>query len=117
MPEPPLELFRRACGLSRPLSLECEVFGEPDVGPTQHEFDAPFVLIGRDSRSDLVLNHPQISRRHAFFQAIAGRVFCVDLESRTNLYWEGESDPRTRGWLGHGRRLAVGPYRLRWAGA
>jgi pSer/pThr/pTyr-binding forkhead associated (FHA) protein len=117
MPEPPLELFRRACGLSKPLSLECEAFGEPDVGPTQHHFDGPFVLIGRDPRSELVLDHPEISRRHAFFQVIAGRVFCVDLESRTKLYWEGESDPRTRGWLDQGRRLAIGPYRVRWARA
>jgi pSer/pThr/pTyr-binding forkhead associated (FHA) protein len=117
MPESPLEFFRRACGLSKPLSLECEALGEPDVGPTQHRFDGPFVLIGRDPRSDLVLNHPQVSRRHAFFQAIAGRVFCIDLESRTNLYWEGESNPRTRGWLDQGCRVAIGSYGLRCAGA
>src|SRR5438309_157508 len=116
MPESPLELFRLACGLSKPLLLECETLEEPDVGPTQHGFDGPFLLIGRDPRSDLVLNHPQVSRRHAFFQVIAGRVFCIDLESRTKLYWEGESAPRTRGWLDQGRRLAVGPYGLRWAG-
>src|SRR6516165_9409557 len=82
MSESPLELFRRACGLSKPLSLECEPLGQPDVDPAQYCFDGPFVLIGRDPRSDLVLNDPQVSRRHAFFQAIAGRVFCIDLESR-----------------------------------
>jgi pSer/pThr/pTyr-binding forkhead associated (FHA) protein len=117
MSESPLELFRRACGLSKPLSLECEPLGQPDVDPAQYCFDGPFVLIGRDPRSDLVLNDPQVSRRHAFFQAIAGRVFCIDLESRTKLYWEGESGPRSRGWLDQRRRLAVGPYGLRWAGS
>jgi pSer/pThr/pTyr-binding forkhead associated (FHA) protein len=102
--------------MSNSLLWECEALGEPDVGPAQHRFEGPFLLVGRDPRSDLVLNHPQVSRRHAFFQAIAGRVYCIDLESRTKLYWEGESAPRTRGWLDQGRRLAVGPYGLRWAG-
>jgi pSer/pThr/pTyr-binding forkhead associated (FHA) protein len=111
----PLERFRRACGLDDPLTLEYQEAGGSPGAYVPYRFGGPFALVGRDPRSDLVLDDPQVSRRHALLQVIEGRVFCIDLQSRLQLYWEGEDQPRTRGWLDPGRRLRIGPYRVRWS--
>jgi pSer/pThr/pTyr-binding forkhead associated (FHA) protein len=116
MNEPALELFRNACGLTTPLALEFDEAGGPTADSAVRHFDYPFVMIGRDPRSDLVLEHAQISRRHTFLQAIAGRIFVVDLHSRTKVYWEGEEAPRSHGWLDPARFIQVGPYQIRRAG-
>ena len=109
--EPALELFRKACGLYAPLTLE---FGES--GQSTQTFDCPFVLIGRDSRSDLVLDDSEVSRRHAFLQAIEeGRIYVVDLNSRTKVSWEGQETPCSQGWLDSDRFIQLGPFRIRRA--
>src|SRR5262245_16102277 len=114
MPESALELFRTACGLYAPLALEChDPTGSPG-GYTPYHFECPFLLVGRDRQSDLILEGPQVSRRHAFIQIIRGRPFCIDLESRTKLRWERETEPRARGWLDPCRSVKVGPYEIRW---
>jgi pSer/pThr/pTyr-binding forkhead associated (FHA) protein len=111
-----LELFRKACGLSAPLALECEAPSRSAAASATRSFDHPFVLVGRDRRSDLFLEHSQVSRHHAFLQTIAGRVFVTDLQSRTKVYWEGEESPRAEGWFDHDRFIQVGPYRIRRIG-
>ena len=108
------KLFREACGLKAPLTLECAGPGRSHDRRSPYRRDEPFALLGRDGCSDLVLDDPQVSRRHAFLQAIEGRVFCFDLESRTKLIWEGEVSPRPGGWLEPGREIKVGPYAIRW---
>jgi pSer/pThr/pTyr-binding forkhead associated (FHA) protein len=113
-PEPALELFRKACGLNASLALECAKTGRSTAPSLTRAFDCPFVLVGRDPTSDLVLDDGQVSRRHTFLQSIAGRILVTDLESRTKVYWEGEETPRSRGWLDPNRFIQVGPYRLRW---
>ena len=113
MHEPALELFRRACGLIAPLALEWEDAGRSTVASAPRSFNSPFVLVGRGSRSDLVLDEASVSRRHALLQAIAGRVFVIDLQSRTKVYWEGEEAPRSRGWLDQQGFIQVGSYRIR----
>jgi pSer/pThr/pTyr-binding forkhead associated (FHA) protein len=111
-----LELFRRACGLQVPLVLECQDSERPDANRSDHRFEEPFVLVGRDRRSDLVLDHPSISKRHAWLQAIDGRVSCIDLQSRTGVLRDGEREPLARTWLAPGVRLGLGPFRIRWCG-
>src|SRR5262249_40316867 len=110
-----IELFRNACGLSSPLSLHCAEAGQPTGGSIAETFDCPFVVVGRDSRSDLVLESDQVSRRHAYLQAVGGRIYVVDLESRSKLFWEGDEAPRSQGWLDAGRFIRIGPYLLRQA--
>jgi pSer/pThr/pTyr-binding forkhead associated (FHA) protein len=116
MNEPALELFRNACGLGVPLALDCEDASGSSAGSAICQFDYPFVLIGRDPRSDLILDDAQISRRHTFLQAVAGRILVVDLHSRTKILWEGEETPRSQGWLDQDRYIQVGPYRIRRTG-
>ena len=117
MNERALELFRTACGLCAPLGLECEGPIGSAAGSSARSFDCPYVLVGRDPGSDLILDDGQVSRRHAILQVVAGRVFVFDLQSRSKVCWEGEEAPRSRGWLVEGRSIRVGPYRIRRSGS
>ncbi|MGZ3354183.1 MAG: FHA domain-containing protein [Isosphaeraceae bacterium] len=116
MPESALELFRDACGLRAPLALECQDASRTIEGFDTHQLDCPFALIGRDPRSDVVLHGAEVSRRHAFFQVVDGRIFCIDLNSRTQLHWEEETEQRTHGWLDPGCTVWIGPYGIRQTG-
>ena len=116
MNEPALELFRKACGLSAPLALEWEEAGGSTVASAPRCFDSPFVLVGRNPRSDLILDDKTVSRRHALLQAVAGRVFVIDLQSRSKVYWEGEEAPRSQGWFDQDGFIQVGRYRIRRSG-
>src|SRR5262249_30421833 len=53
---------------------------------------------------------PAVSQRHAYLQVIAGRVFCVDLLSRSGLHRDGTS--LRSGWLGGDQVLGIGPFRV-----
>src|SRR5208282_6418572 len=81
-----------------------------------HQLDCPFATIGRDPRSDVVLHGAEVSRFHAFFQVVEGRIFCIDLNSRTQLRWEGETEQRAHGWLDPGNTVWIGPHGIRQAG-
>ena len=116
MPESALELFRDACGLRAPLALECQDASRTHVGAVTYQLECPFAVIGRDSQSDLVLNGPAVSRRHAFVQVIDGRAFCIDLDSRTQLCWDGQAENQTRGWLDAQRTCRIGPFAIRRVG-
>jgi pSer/pThr/pTyr-binding forkhead associated (FHA) protein len=113
MSDQSLELYRKACGLTDPLVLECDSPSQSAVTSFCRSFECPSLLIGRDPRSDLVLENKAVSRRHVFMQAVAGRLLVIDLQSRTKVYWEGEETPRDRGWLDPGHFIQVGPYRIR----
>jgi pSer/pThr/pTyr-binding forkhead associated (FHA) protein len=105
----PLELFLEACGATGPLQLGVQQPGKPEV--VRRAFQQPFIVAGRDPGTDLPLDHQQVSRRHAYLQVIAGRLFCVDLRSRTGTHWE--SGPRQSGWLGPGQVIGIGPFGIR----
>jgi pSer/pThr/pTyr-binding forkhead associated (FHA) protein len=103
------EFFLAACGSSEPLRI--------GVGPRDETlletstFRRPFLVIGRRPESDLVLDHWQVSRRHAYLQLIEGRYYCVDLGSRTGTHG-GDATERS-GWLERGRAIRIGPYAVR----
>ena len=103
--------FLSACGVSDPLMLEIE--GPGFRAAERRTFPGPFALIGRDDRADLLLDHDLISRRHTYLQLIDGRLFFVDLESRTGTN-TGEAAVES-GWLAPGESLALGPFNVRWA--
>jgi pSer/pThr/pTyr-binding forkhead associated (FHA) protein len=111
-----MRVFLDACGLSSALTLECDDPGLPATASVCHERGLPFVIIGRDPRSDFRLNDPLISRRHAYLQVIAGRLFCIDLESRSQIRWEGADEPATKRWLEQKQFIWLGRYRIRWRG-
>jgi anti-anti-sigma regulatory factor len=79
--------------------------------PIEVTIGGPFGLIGRDESCACRLNHPDVSRRHAYLQAIFGRVFCVDLGSRNGTHW-GDTAKKS-GWLDPNVPIRTGPYQIR----
>ena len=107
-----VELFTEACNAAGPLHLSV---GETDrAAPLRRVFHQPFVVIGRHPTTDLLLDHWRVSRRHAYLQVVKGRLFCIDLGSRTGTEWDDgtkESD-----WLDPDRSIFIGPYEIgRWS--
>jgi len=102
-----MESFLTACGIDEPLQLFVEHQSEGEV----RLLHQPFAVIGRDPRADVVLDHSQVSRRHVYLQVVNGRIFWVDLESRTGT--RGERKSQKFGWLERGQSLCVGPYTIR----
>jgi pSer/pThr/pTyr-binding forkhead associated (FHA) protein len=60
--------------------------------------------------TDLMLDHRRVSRRHAYFQVVAGRLFCLDLGSRTGIEWDNGS--KESGWLDAGRKVSIGTFTI-----
>src|SRR5262249_42198240 len=80
-------------------------------GAERLSWNQPFVVIGRTPGMDVVLDDPAVSRRHAYLQVIGNRVACVDLGSRTGVFWGSER--RHSGWLKSGEAVRMGPFRIR----
>lgn len=108
-----LDLFVEACEAQTPLQLE--IRSSLKQHRTVCTLDQPYALVGREGEVDLCLPHSDVSRRHAYLQVLGGRVFCVDLMSRSGIMWPEER--RTSGWMLSGQTLALGPYGLRLARA
>jgi len=101
--------FREACGASGPLRLEWDDW---ETGqPVRRDFERPVVLVGRNPRADLVLDHPLVGVRHAYLQLVEGRLFALDLGSREGLRWGGV--PRKAGWVDRSRPVQVGVTTIR----
>lgn len=90
------------------------VVGQGIAAPVEHEFKYPYAVVGRGDGCDIVLSDAQVSFRHAYFQVIEGRVFCVDLASRNGVAWP--DGPRKFGWVPQNTFLQIGPYRLQVIG-
>jgi pSer/pThr/pTyr-binding forkhead associated (FHA) protein len=105
-----IEHFLQACQAPARLKLQATTADGQPAG----DFNAaqPFALIGRDPANDLYLEDAQVSQRHAYVQVIAGRLFCVDLGSRTGLSCNGVRG--TSGWLDPGQSLEIGPFAIRF---
>lgn len=101
--------FLNTCGISDSLKLIVE---GPDMAQAEMRLlHQPFAIIGRNLRADVVLDHAQVSRRHVYLQVIEGRVFWIDLGSRTGTRVGKYS--QKLGWLEGRRTLGIGPYEIR----
>jgi pSer/pThr/pTyr-binding forkhead associated (FHA) protein len=104
-----MKSFLTACGLADSLQLVIE--NQSEAEGELRLFHQPFVIIGRDTRADMILDHVNVSRRHAYLQVIDGHAFWVDLESRTGIRSGGEF--QKSGWLDSGHQIAIGPFVIR----
>jgi pSer/pThr/pTyr-binding forkhead associated (FHA) protein len=103
--------LQEACGANGPIRLGVAY---PGTGATEYsDIHSAFALIGRDPACDLLLDHEEVDNRHAYLQVMAGRVFCVDLRSRSGTYWENGSEGS--GWLDSDEAIRIGPYQIRLA--
>lgn len=99
--------LRNALGVSQPIRLAVSSEGQPQ--PDYLDIDSPFALIGRGTGCDIVLPQKHVSFRHAYLQAFANRVLCVDLLSSSGIEWDG---PANDGWLTPADRVTVGDTRV-----
>lgn len=101
-----------ATGLKQPLRVA--ITRPPQAEPTVQTLEQPFAVIGRGQGCPVRLESSKVSFRHAYVQAIGGRLYCVDLGSRTGTRWPDGARPH--GWLAPSESLAVGPYELQFTG-
>ena len=107
--DPLIARFANACGATAPLDLRVDLAGGGVLA--EGSIDQPFTLVGRDDACDVTLADPDINPRHVWLQALGGRVFAVDLGSRTGLTWpDGGHGP---GWLDPGTPVRIGSFLLR----
>src|SRR4051794_24472850 len=107
-----MDLFLRACGAGGPLQLYLEW---PGCSEGEYlSFDTPYVVIGHDPGSDLVLEHGEVSGRHTYLQLIGGQLLCVDLGGRGGTAPGG----RRQGvrWIEPRETILIGPYQIRLVG-
>lgn len=99
-----------ACGATGPLRVVVRREDEPAAAALENVLDAPVAVLGRDAAADIVLDDPQVSRRHAVLLVVAGRVLVLDLESRTGIDWAKSGSSES--WLEPGDGIRIGPYRI-----
>src|SRR5438270_12338910 len=69
MSQPAIERFWSDCGGAEPLVLE--VSGPDQPKPERVALRRPFAVVGSRAHSDLRLDGPDVSRKHAYLQLIA----------------------------------------------
>ena len=108
----PLVSFSEACGQVEALKVRLEGIGSTGVA----DFDdcGPALIVGRSRLADIQIDDPEVSGRHAYFQVVAGRIFCVDLGSRIGVDW-GDG-PRPVGWVDPWKGVTIGPAQIRFEG-
>ena len=78
--------------------------------PRLVELAQPCAVVGRADEADITLEGEDVSFRHAYLQRLAGRVFCIDLSSKTGTYWGDKR--RYSGWLSPRKAVRIGGYSL-----
>jgi ABC transport system ATP-binding/permease protein len=89
-------------------------------GPRKHstvigslDLGKPFQTIGRTPDNDIVVNHAQVSSRHAVLVNADGQVFIEDRGSANGTYVRGQRiPPHRRVPVQNGERIYVGPMPL-----
>jgi pSer/pThr/pTyr-binding forkhead associated (FHA) protein len=66
------------------------VIRRQDASPAQIEWSQPLLSIGRDGASDIVIDHPLASRRHARFEQDEVGFLIRDLDSTNGTYVNGD---------------------------
>jgi pSer/pThr/pTyr-binding forkhead associated (FHA) protein len=108
VPDPLIARFADACGSTGSLHLRVDLAGGGALA--EGTVDQPFTLVGRDEACDVTLNDAEVNPRHAWLQVIGGRVFLIDLGSRTGVLWPNGT--RGSGWLEPGAPARLGPFHL-----
>lgn len=106
MDDPLIARFADACGVTGPLTLRVDLV---DGGVlAEGSVAQPFAVVGRDDACEVTLSDAEVNLRHAWLQALGGRVFAIDLGR--GLVWPGGA--RGAGWLDVGTPVRIGPFFL-----
>jgi pSer/pThr/pTyr-binding forkhead associated (FHA) protein len=101
--------FTGACGVDGPLTIS--VVGPSDQERRSVTLQQPFVVIGSDSRCDVVLEDDRVARRHLYLQVLGGRLLAVDLGTKGKSYLGLQPFQTT--WVHQRDFIRVGPFHLR----
>lgn len=78
-----------------------------------YKLDHQAILIGRDSKGKIVIDHPSVSKHHAMIERDDKNIFITDLESNNGTFINGEKlDPNVKTELNPGDRIRVGDRRF-----
>ncbi len=94
-----------------PGMFRLEITAPDDPEPTTQVVSGSFALIGRTEGCTCRLNHQEVARRHAYLQAIYGRLYCLDLGSGGGTYF-GDGQ-RAGGWFDPDSVIRIGGYQIR----
>jgi pSer/pThr/pTyr-binding forkhead associated (FHA) protein len=106
---PQLGAFAWAVGLQEPLRLMCTNIESGNI--SAFEVRVPYAIVGRWPQCAIPLDHPSVSKRHAYLQVVDGQIFFTDLGSRTGLKFDGK--PERCGWFPPDAALTIGQMELR----
>lgn len=91
-----MDAFLHACGVHPALELEVEATSKSRA--TRYSLRQPFAIVGRHPAADLYLDSDGIRPRHVYFQAIEGKVACINV-SMTGTIQTSEAEVETFAWL------------------
>lgn len=109
-----LARFRRECQ-QQTAYLVRVACAESGASPQSFLWDRPSLTVGRGPDCDLILNHAEISRHHAYLQVLGERIYCADLGSRTGTHWAHGATQS--GWVQPDELVSLGPYSLSFESA
>jgi pSer/pThr/pTyr-binding forkhead associated (FHA) protein len=95
---------RFAAAPRAPVDLEVELAVEGRIVALTASEGHPPRVIGRSSEADVALSDPEVSRRHASFQAARGILYLTDLGSRNGTFLNGKK------LAGEGIEVKVGDH-------
>jgi ABC-type multidrug transport system ATPase subunit len=88
---------------------------EPELKLEKVDLSKDRITIGRDSSSDVFINHPVVSKQHAEIVKQDGKFFLVDLGSTNGTFVNGIKVKRHQ--LHELDRIVIGPSELHFSGA
>ncbi len=88
---------------------------EPELKVETIDLDKDRIVIGRDLSSDVCINHPTVTKKHAEIVKQGGKVFIADLGSTNGTFVNGIRIKRHQ--LQELDRIVVGPSELHYTGA
>ncbi len=88
---------------------------EPELKSEKVDLSKDRITIGRDASSDVVIDHPVVSKHHAEIVKQGGKVFLADLGSTNGTFVNGIKVKRHQ--LQELDRIVIGPTELHFSGA
>jgi ABC-type multidrug transport system ATPase subunit/pSer/pThr/pTyr-binding forkhead associated (FHA) protein len=88
---------------------------EPELKVEKVDLNKDKITIGRDPSSDVVVDHPVVSKHHAEIVKQGGKVYLVDLGSTNGTFVNGIKVKRHQ--LQELDRIVIGPMELHFSGA
>lgn len=105
-----MDVFLQACGVLPALELEVEAVGT--VPAVRYSLRQPFALVGRHPDADVHLEAEGVRPRHLYFQAIEGRIACINVSQSASFLFQGK-EVESFCWLPSQHPVQIGGRRIK----